>query len=74
MLMFKKTGVNAGTANLPCVFNKLPPSAVKEIKNMTRLFQLTLLFLFLITSCQAQNGKTDLLRNKIEKILSDKNL
>lgn len=40
---------------------------------MTRLFQLTLLFLFLITGCQAQNGKTDLLRNKIEKILSDKN-
>ncbi len=43
---------------------------------MTRLFQLgILLFLSLLlsTSCQTSNKKTDLLRNKIEQIVSDKN-
>lgn len=40
---------------------------------MNRLFQLTALFLLLITSCYAQYNKTDLLRNKIEQIISDKN-
>jgi beta-lactamase class A/beta-lactamase class A VEB len=39
---------------------------------MTRLFQLTTLFLLLITSCQTSYKKTDLLRNKIEQIVSDK--
>lgn len=39
---------------------------------MNRLFQLTLLLL-LITSCATPNGKTDLLRNKIEQIVSEKN-
>jgi beta-lactamase class A len=40
---------------------------------MNRLFQLTVLILLLVTSCKTQSDKTDQLRNKIEKILSDKN-
>lgn len=40
---------------------------------MNRLLQLTVLLLFLVTSCKTQSDKTDLLRNKIEQILSDKN-
>jgi beta-lactamase class A len=40
---------------------------------MTRLFQLTALHLLLITSCNTQNKNLDLLRNKIEHIVSDKN-
>ncbi len=40
---------------------------------MTKLFQWTALFLLLITSCQAQDKTTNLLRNKIEQIVSDKN-
>lgn len=42
---------------------------------MNRLLQLTLLLLLLlfVTSCKTQYNKTDLLRNKIEQILSDKN-
>ena len=43
---------------------------------MTRIFQLfALLFLSLLssTSCYTLNNKTDLLRNKIEQIVSDKN-
>lgn len=39
---------------------------------MTRAIQLTTLLLSLITSCQDSNKKTDLLRNKIEQIVSDK--
>ncbi len=39
---------------------------------MTRLFQLAIL-LFLLTSCQSLNKRTDLLRKEIEKIVSDKN-
>ncbi|MBL7776719.1 MAG: class A beta-lactamase, subclass A2 [Chitinophagales bacterium] len=40
---------------------------------MNRLLQLTVLLLFLVTSCKTQSDKTVLLRNKIEQILSDKN-
>lgn len=40
---------------------------------MDRLFQLTVLLLLLITSCKAQSDKTDLLRNKMEQIVSNKN-
>lgn len=40
---------------------------------MNRLLQLTGLLLLLVTSCKIQSDKTDLLRNKIEQILSDKN-
>ena len=40
---------------------------------MNRLFQLTALLLLLVTSCIAQSDKTNLLRNKIEQIVSDKN-
>jgi len=40
---------------------------------MTRLFKLTALLLLIITSCQTSNNKTNLLRNKIEQIVSDKN-
>jgi beta-lactamase class A/beta-lactamase class A VEB len=39
---------------------------------MTKLFQLTAFVLLLITSCQEPNNKTDLLRSKIEQIVSDK--
>ena len=38
---------------------------------MNRLIQL--IFLLLVTSCKTQSDKTDLLRNKIEQIVSDKN-
>lgn len=41
--------------------------------NMTKLFHLTVLLLLLITSCQRPNNRTDPLRSKIERILSDKN-
>lgn len=44
----------------------------KEQK-MNRILQLTVLILLLGTSCKAQSNKIDLLRNKIEKILSKKN-
>lgn len=40
---------------------------------MNRLLQLTVLLLLFVTSCKTQYNKTDLLRNKIEQILSDKN-
>lgn len=40
---------------------------------MTRIYLLTILFLLFITSCKTQSDKTDLLRNNIERILSDKN-
>lgn len=40
---------------------------------MNRLFQLTTLLLLLVTSCKTPYNKTDLLRNKIEQIVSDKN-
>ncbi len=40
---------------------------------MDRLFQLTALLILLVTNCKTQSNKTDLLRNKIEKIVSDKN-
>lgn len=40
---------------------------------MNRLLQLTVLILLIGTSCKAQSDKTDLLRNKIEQILSNKN-
>lgn len=40
---------------------------------MNRLLQLTVLLLLLVTSCKTQSDKTDLLRNKIEQILSNKN-
>jgi beta-lactamase class A len=46
---------------------------MKETKNMTKLFQLTGLLLLLVINCQAQDKTTDLLRNKIEQIVSDKN-
>ena len=39
---------------------------------MNRLLQLTVLLLLLVTSCKTQSDKTDLLRNKIEQILSEK--
>lgn len=37
------------------------------------IYTLTALLLLLITGCQTLNNKTDLLRNKIEQIVSDKN-
>jgi beta-lactamase class A len=40
---------------------------------MNRLFQLTAILLLLVTSCKAPYNKTDLLRKKIEPIVSDKN-
>lgn len=40
---------------------------------MNRFFQLTVLLLLIVTTCKAQSNKTDLLKNRIEKILSDKN-
>ncbi len=40
---------------------------------MNRLFQLTTLLFLLITSCKTVNSKTDLLRKKIEQIVSEKN-
>ena len=40
---------------------------------MNRLLQLTVLILLIGTSCKAQSDKADLLRNKIEQILSNKN-
>lgn len=39
---------------------------------MKKLFQLTVLLLLLGTSCKSQSNKTDLLRNQIEQIVSDK--
>jgi beta-lactamase class A/beta-lactamase class A VEB len=41
---------------------------------MNRLLQLTVLLLLFLTSCKTQSDKTDQLRNKIEKILFDKNI
>lgn len=52
---------------------KRHPTQLKKQINMTRLFQLTALLLLLITSCRTLNNKTDLLRSKIEQIVSDKN-
>ncbi|MBL4642050.1 MAG: class A beta-lactamase, subclass A2 [Flavobacteriaceae bacterium] len=40
---------------------------------MNRLFQLTALLLLLLISCTTPHNKTDLLRKKIEQIVSDKN-
>jgi beta-lactamase class A/beta-lactamase class A VEB len=40
---------------------------------MPRFFTLAILLLILVTSCNAPNSKTDLLRKKIELIVSDKN-
>jgi beta-lactamase class A/beta-lactamase class A VEB len=40
---------------------------------MNRLFQLTVLLLLLVTSCKTPNNKTNLLRKKIEQIVSSKN-
>jgi beta-lactamase class A len=40
---------------------------------MNRLFQLTALLLLLVTSCKPPNNRTDLLRKKIEQIVSNKN-
>lgn len=40
---------------------------------MNRLLQLTVLLLLFFTSCKTPSDKTDLLRNKIQQILSDKN-
>ncbi|MGH2665825.1 class A beta-lactamase, subclass A2 [Flavobacterium sp.] len=40
---------------------------------MNKILQLTILLLLFVTGCKAQSDKTDLLRNKIEQILSDKN-
>ena len=40
---------------------------------MTRLTKSAFLLLLLLTSCKAPNNKTDLLRKKIEQIVSDKN-
>jgi beta-lactamase class A len=40
---------------------------------MNRLFQLTALLLIFLTSCKTQSNKTDLLREKIEQIVSPKN-
>lgn len=39
---------------------------------MKRLFQLIALLLFFVISCKTQSNKTDLLRSKIEQIVSDK--
>jgi beta-lactamase class A len=39
---------------------------------MNRLFQLTALLLLLVPSCKTPYNKTDLLRNKIDQIVSDK--
>ena len=39
---------------------------------MTRLFYVTALLLLALTSCQTSKNKTDLLRNKIAQIVSDK--
>ena len=41
---------------------------------MTRLIKLAVLLLLLVTSCKAPNNKTNLLRKKIEQIVSDKNV
>ncbi|PKV48862.1 beta-lactamase class A/beta-lactamase class A VEB [Aquimarina sp. MAR_2010_214] len=40
---------------------------------MNRLFQLTALLLLLLISCTTPNSKTDVLRKKIEQIVSEKN-
>ena len=40
---------------------------------MNKLFQLTALLLLLLISCTTPKSKTDLLRKKIEQIVSDKN-
>lgn len=40
---------------------------------MNRLFQLTTFLLFFLISCKTPNSKTDLLRKKIEQIVSEKN-
>ncbi len=40
---------------------------------MIRLVKITVLLLLFVTSCRTQNNKTDLLRSKIEQIISDKN-
>lgn len=40
---------------------------------MTILIKLAVLLLLLVTGCKMPNNKTDLLRNKIEQIVSDKN-
>jgi beta-lactamase class A len=40
---------------------------------MNRLFQLTTLLLLIVTSCNTPINKTDLLQEKIEQIVSDKN-
>lgn len=40
---------------------------------MNRILQLTLLLLLLVTSCKIQSDKTELLRDKIEQIVSNKN-
>ncbi len=40
---------------------------------MNRLFQLTTLLLLIVTSCNTAINKTDLLQEKIEQIVSDKN-
>ena len=45
----------------------------KQKKKMNRLLPLTVLLLSFVTSCKTQSDKTDLLRSKIEQILSDKN-
>ncbi len=40
---------------------------------MSRILQFAVLILFLATCCKAQSNKTDLLRDKIEQIVADKN-
>lgn len=40
---------------------------------MNKLFQSIVLLLLLVTSCKTQANKNDLLKNKIEQIISDKN-
>lgn len=40
---------------------------------MIRLVKISVLFLLFATSCRTQNNKIDLLRSKIEQIVSDKN-
>lgn len=49
------------------------PSEINDSKTkMNRLFQLTILLFLMLASCQPQPSKTDLLRNEIEQVVSDK--
>jgi len=46
---------------------------IKSKRSMRRIVQLTVLLLLFLTSCKSSKNRTDLLRNKIEQIVSNKN-